>query len=186
MFRILSRLMLASLAMLVVVSGVTEQNQVYAQCNSCGSCGATCDGDGSLFDEIRCAACRRTAHFFGDCQGSRCRGSGNGGGRCGNGAACQPHQYGQPDLFYNYYQAPQCGTQSAQLYVAPLPVPAHVGHTYYTYQPFMPHEYMYPHSRTYHRYYDEGRGLTRTHVRYYAPPLKTMADHFMSWVKIPR
>lgn len=53
------------------------------------------------------------------------------------------------------------------MYMAPGPVPAHVGHTYYTYQPFMPHEMLYKHKRTYHRYYDEGRGLTRTHIRYW-------------------
>ncbi|MFT7640780.1 MAG: hypothetical protein ACI9G1_002524 [Pirellulaceae bacterium] len=186
MLRILSRLMLTSLALLLVVNGVTEQNQVYAQCNSCGSCGSACSGDGSLFDELRCAACRRTAHFFGDCQGSRCRSGGRGDGRNGDGATCQPHQYGRPDLFYNYYVTPQCGTQSTQLYVSPHPVPAHVGQVHYTYQPFMPHEFLYPHSRTYHRYYDEGQGLTRTHVRWYAPPLKTMADHFMQFIKIPR
>ncbi len=47
------------------------------------------------------------------------------------------------------------------------PRTANVGHTYYTYQPFMPHEMLYKHKRTYHRYYDEGRGLTRTHIRYW-------------------
>ena len=194
MFRIVSRLTLATLALLVVVSGVSEQNQVFAQCNSCNSCGAACSGDGSLFDELRCSACRRTAHFFGGCQGTRCRGGhgadgyggyGGRGARC-NGAVCQPHQYGRPDLFYNYYATPHCGTQGAQLYVAPRPVPAHVGHVYYTYQPFMPHEFMYPHTRTYHRYYDGGQGLTRTHVRWFASPVKSVTDHVMHWVKIPR
>ena len=80
---------------------------------------------------------------------------------------CREYQYGKPDLFYNYFVPPTCGGVGAQLYVAPLPVPAHVGHTYFTYQPFFPHEFMYHHYRAYHRYYDEGRGLTRTSVRWW-------------------
>lgn len=80
---------------------------------------------------------------------------------------CRSHEYGQPDLFYNFYQAPNCGGVGAQMYLAPGPVPPHVGYTYYTYQPFMPHELLYKHKRVYHRYYDEGRGLTRTSVRWW-------------------
>jgi hypothetical protein len=52
------------------------------------------------------------------------------------------------------------------LYVSPRPVPPWVGHTYITYQPLMPHEFMYSHHRTYHRYYNGGQGLNRTHVAY--------------------
>lgn len=84
-----------------------------------------------------------------------------------NGVTCRSHEYGQPDLFYNFYVDPSCSTVGAQLYLAPGPVPPHVGHTFYTYQPFMPHEMLYKHKRTYHRNYDEGRGLTRTHIRYW-------------------
>ena len=51
------------------------------------------------------------------------------------------------------------------MYVSPLPVPANVGHTYTTYQPFMPHEYMYNHQRSYYTY-NRGAGWTRTNVRY--------------------
>ena len=76
---------------------------------------------------------------------------------------CRAPEYGRPDLFYNFYVGPDCGSVGAQMYLAPRPVPAYVGHTYYTYQPFMPHELLYKHARTYHRYYNEGRGLTRTH-----------------------
>ncbi len=79
---------------------------------------------------------------------------------------CRDRTYGQPDLFYNFYAPAACAGTSARMYVAPLPVPAVVGHTYFTYQPFMPHEFMYKHQRTYHRYYDDGRGLTRTSVRW--------------------
>jgi hypothetical protein len=92
--------------------------------------------------------------------------AGYGGCRtCSNGD-CQYRYYGQPDLFYNYYQGNNCGGVGAELYLSPRPVPAHVGHTYITYQPLMPHEFMYHHHRTYHRYYNGGQGLTRTHVKY--------------------
>lgn len=92
--------------------------------------------------------------------------AGYGGCRtCSNGD-CQYRYYGQPDLFYNYYQGNNCGGVGAELYLSPRPVPAHVGHTYITYQPLMPHEFLYAHHRTYHRYYNGGQGLTRTHVKY--------------------
>ena len=80
---------------------------------------------------------------------------------------CRPYEYGQPDLFYNFYVPPTCGGVGAQMYIAPRPVPPVVGHTYYTYQPLMPHELLYKHHRRYHRYYDEGRGLTRTSVKWW-------------------
>lgn len=80
---------------------------------------------------------------------------------------CVYRQYGQPDLFYNYYTQANCNAAPAKLYVSPLPVPAAVGHTYITYQPLMPHELMYKHSRNYHRYYDNGQGFSRTSVRYW-------------------
>lgn len=89
---------------------------------------------------------------------------------------CRQRQTGQPDLFYNYYMTPNCGGVGAQMYLAPRPVPAYVGHTYYTYQPFMPHEMLYPHQRVYHRYYDEGRGLTRVHATWYNPPGSGVVD----------
>lgn len=83
------------------------------------------------------------------------------------GFECRPYEYGNPDLFANYYLPPNCGGVGAQMYPAPLPVPGWVGHTYYTYQPLMPHEFMYQHHRRYHRYYNEGRGLTRTSVHWW-------------------
>lgn len=89
---------------------------------------------------------------------------------------CAYRDYGQPDLFYNYYVPPNCGGLGAQLYVAPLPVPPNVGHTFYTYQPLLPHEYMYPHQRTYRRYYDGGRGMNRTRVVWYHSPLGVAKD----------
>ncbi len=84
---------------------------------------------------------------------------------------CRARYYGQPELFYNYYAPGTCGGVPANMYIAPRPVPRTVGHTYYTYQPLMPHELLYQHDRTYYRYYNGGRGLTRTHVSWYRPPL---------------
>ena len=60
-----------------------------------------------------------------------------------------------PDVFYNFYAAPAPAGAApglgAQLYVAPRPVPPRVGHTWYTYPPFMPHEFLYKHRRRYVR-----------------------------------
>ena len=53
----------------------------------------------------------------------------------------------------------------AQLYVAPRPVPPRVGHTWYTYPPFMPHEFLYKHRRHYVR--PAGAMGMRTDVRAY-------------------
>ena len=69
------------------------------------------------------------------------------------------------DLFYNYYEGPNPSGVTAGMYVSPLPVPPHVGHTYFTYQPLMPHEYLYRHTRT-HYSYQPCAGWTRTKVRY--------------------
>ena len=69
-------------------------------------------------------------------------------------------------LFYNYYAPTQGGGIPAGMYPAPRQVPLIVGHTYNTYQPLMPHEFMYRHYRAYHHYYNNGMGFTRTSVRY--------------------
>jgi len=69
------------------------------------------------------------------------------------------------DLFYNAYVGPNPSGTAAQMYVSPQPVPAHVGHTYITSQPLMPHEYMYHHSRS-HYVYNHGAGWTRAKIRY--------------------
>ncbi|MGA2796427.1 MAG: hypothetical protein ABSE63_02490 [Thermoguttaceae bacterium] len=68
------------------------------------------------------------------------------------------------DLFYNFY-VPPVGEQSvgAELYPCPRPAPPLVGWTYITYQPLMPHEFLYHHSRTYTYYHMYG-GVTRTSV----------------------
>ena len=72
---------------------------------------------------------------------------------------------GKQDLFYNFYEGPDgCGTAAA-MYVSPRPVPAFVGHTYTTYQPLMPHEYLYRHTRT-HYAHNPGAGWSRAKIRY--------------------
>jgi hypothetical protein len=75
-----------------------------------------------------------------------------------------------PDLFYNYYVAPvPCGgygAMGAQLYVSPRPVPPWVGHTYITYQPLLPQEFLYPHSRCYYTSNGPYAPVTKTHITY--------------------
>ena len=90
------------------------------------------------------------------------------------GESCNAQQYElAPRLFANQYTQGYSNQAAAQMYVAPVPVPQWVGHTYYTYQPLYPHQMMYSHNNRYHSYYDNGRGLTRTGVHYYAPPVRT-------------
>lgn len=70
------------------------------------------------------------------------------------------------DLFYNYYQPPDpYWGLGAQLYVAPRPTPPYVGHTFITYQPMMPHEFLYQHHRVYYRNNPDGT-TTQTRVRW--------------------
>jgi hypothetical protein len=77
---------------------------------------------------------------------------------------CETAQAGKPDLFYNYYVGPP--GVPAQLYPSPRPTPPMVGWTYITYQPLMPHEFLYHHHRHYYRYYPDG-GFTTVSVRYH-------------------
>jgi hypothetical protein len=68
------------------------------------------------------------------------------------------------DVFYNFY-VPPMGDESvgAELYPCPRPTPAYVGYTYITYQPLMPHEFLYHHHRTYVTYHPDAP-RTRTTV----------------------
>jgi len=72
-----------------------------------------------------------------------------------------------PDIFYNYYNGPTVFGQGtpAQLYVSPRPTPPMVGHTWITYPPLNPHEFLYHHKRHYYKYY-RGGGYTTSKVRY--------------------
>jgi hypothetical protein len=73
---------------------------------------------------------------------------------------------GSQDLFYNYYVNSPCPVLGAQLYVSPRPVPPLTGHTYITYPPLMPHEFLYKHRRTYWTAHpDAPPTMTRVHWR---------------------
>ncbi len=78
-------------------------------------------------------------------------------------AFTSPADAAQPDLFANYYAYPHAGGIPAQMYLSPQPVPPLVGHTYITYQPLMPHEFLYRHHRNYYTYHPYG-GYTQTRV----------------------
>ena len=58
----------------------------------------------------------------------------------------------QSNLFSQYYTAPGASTVTAEMYMAPHPVPPWVGASYYTYQPLQPHEMLYTHKRNYYNY----------------------------------
>ena len=89
------------------------------------------------------------------------------GQECGPNGNCG-YSVAHLDLFYNYYVGPgACGGGiPAQLYLSPRPTPPWVGHTYVTYQPLMPHEFLYKHHRTYTRLHPDG-SATRTRVRWH-------------------
>jgi hypothetical protein len=70
------------------------------------------------------------------------------------------------DLFYNFYVPPAgCPGVGAKLYLCPRPTPPLVGHTYVTYQPLMPHEFLYQHHRVYKTQHEDAP-KTRTSVRW--------------------
>ena len=137
---------------LLYAPALTRADDACTACQSGSSC-----SKGSC-NKSACSSCRAGCRLrISDC-----------------GPKCQPYETRSPDLFYNFY-APKtaCGGATAGMYIAPLPVPAFVGHTYYTYQPLLPHEFLYQHKRSYHSYNDGGRGFNRTSVKWYAPPVRT-------------
>ncbi|MCA9130047.1 MAG: hypothetical protein KDB22_23325 [Planctomycetales bacterium] len=100
-------------------------------------------------------------------------------------SAIAQDNYG-PQLFANQYTQGFSNQATAQMYVSPQPVPQWVGHTYYTYQPFYPHEMLYQHVDRYHSYYDNGRGLNRTTVHYSAPHFRGFLNGMAKSLAIPR
>ena len=58
-------------------------------------------------------------------------------------------------IFSQYTTQGGASMATAGMYPAPHPVPRNVGASYYTYQPLMPHEMMYTHSRNYFNYYND-------------------------------
>ncbi len=71
------------------------------------------------------------------------------------------------DLAYNYYVGPGVCADGrvAGMYPSPRPTPPMVGHTHITYQPLMPHEFLYRHQRTYWSHHP-GAGWSQTKVKY--------------------
>jgi hypothetical protein len=92
-------------------------------------------------------------------------------------------------LFNNYFTQGHANSANAAMYMSPIGVPGNVGHTYNTYQPFYPHQYLYAHRDRYHSYYSNGdgtSGLNRTSAHYYSPPVRTVAKRFYKMIEIPR
>ena len=84
-------------------------------------------------------------------------------------------QFGQGNSsnnLFSQYSTQGAGTNTAGIYPAPYDSPRLGAQSYYTYQPLMPHEMMYQHSRNYYNYYNTGgyRGgnesLNKTSVRW--------------------
>ncbi|MEM6688756.1 MAG: hypothetical protein AAF664_04965 [Planctomycetota bacterium] len=141
-----------------------------AEAQECSDCGTS---DSSYVGDLGGEVIEGDGGFIGDMSPSD--------------AGCIGRGYGQPDLFYNYFTQGNCNTANAQLYVSPLPVPPFVGHTFYTYQPFHPHHYLYAHTDRYHRYYDNGRGMNRTKVSYGTRPIFTAVQNvYWNKLRIPR
>lgn len=133
-----------------------------------GDCGCACNGCGRCECDPNCCQCGPT--------GCGCCGCVAGGYGYGWQGKRRISYQQQKDLFYNYYVGPGPSGTVAQLYESPLPTPAFVGQTYITYQPFMPHEYLYRHKRAYYTY-NGGSGWTRTNVRY-----RTSGDLVQHWL----
>lgn len=94
--------------------------------------------------------------------------------------------HGTQPLFDNYFTRGYANQAEAGLYISPIGVPGHVGHTYNTYQPLNPHHFLYQHKDRYHSYYDNGSGLNRTRAKYYAPPVRTAGKKVYKMIEIPR
>ena len=139
-----------------VPSDHTVKQCSYGSRYPTGNCGCACNDSSCCECDPNCCQCGPN--------GCGCYGC-----MCGSGYGWQGKRrisyQQQKDLFYNYYVGPGPSGTTAQLYESPLPTPAFVGQTYVTYQPFMPHEYLYRHKRSYYTY-NCGAGWTRTKVRY--------------------
>ena len=142
------------LAALFMVAA-THTSPVLAEQCGCDQCAQAEQECGCQADNCGCKADRCGCGRQG-CKGDRCGGHGQRGHQGRHAAAGQ-------GLFYNYYT--QGGAVNAQMYLSPRPTPPLVGHTYITYQPFYPHEFMYTHKRHYMARHGDG-GFTRTSVRW--------------------
>jgi hypothetical protein len=77
-------------------------------------------------------------------------------------------QYGigqpAPGIHQQYYE--DHGAIGSRLYTSPRPVPGWVGNTWYNYQPFYPHKFMWSHYDVYRRAHPGG-GRTTTRAYYW-------------------
>lgn len=94
------------------------------------------------------------------------------------------HPVPQQDLFYNFYVDSPTGNAAA-MYVSPRPTPEMVGHTWVTYQPLMPHEFLHPHHRTYYAY-NPGSGMTQTKVWWCHAPFVNFFERCRLTFNAPR
>jgi hypothetical protein len=155
--RQLRKVTMAALMGLGIGTVVQSQGSVMAQCSS-GSCGGTMAGS-----YVPAGMGSGGVDSFGNMLGR-----------------------GTQPLFDNYFTRRNANSAEAALYMSPIGVPGWVGHTYNTYQPLYPHQFLYQHHDRYHSYYDQGMGLNRTHAKYYAPPARTAVKHAYKMIEIPR
>jgi hypothetical protein len=162
----------AALAGLCVLNAASGHANAQCASGNCGNVGYA-DGNGGFVS----GSFRGASSSFGG--GGPAGYSSNGGyGSWGN-RQVQP-------LFDNYFTQGNANQADAALYISPVGVPGWVGHTYNTYQPLYPHEFLYTHKDKYHSYYDQGFGLNRTKAMYWAPPVQTAMKQAYKKIQLPR
>jgi len=164
----------AAVALVGIAAG-SASREALAQCSS-GNCGNVgyADGNGGFVS----GSFRGSSNGFGGGGGATGYTSNGGYGTWGN-RQVQP-------LFDNYFTQGKANRADAALYVSPVGVPGWVGHTYNTYQPLYPDEFLYTHKDKYHSYYDQGFGLNRTKAAYWAPPVHTAVKQAYKKIQLPR
>ncbi|MCG8587569.1 MAG: hypothetical protein MI757_22915 [Pirellulales bacterium] len=151
-------------------------------CDDCGcGCEADCSKRHGLFGGIhRLMGGHSRRGACGGCGDGCSDGCGCDGGACSGrgardrmtfekGAAHDPNRTPSASgyLFQQYYAPAVAGGVAAQMYVAPYPVPPHVGHTYITYQAFEPSQFLYRHKRKYVRRFGPAGGETTTCIHWW-------------------
>ena len=157
------------------------------RCNDCGQCNE-CRPSGfdhfklsNNFQNLRALACRAKCGTSGiACKLKHAP-------KASPPQGCLPYSDERPaELFYNFYAPATCGNVPAAMYPSPIQTPRLVGHTHITYQPLMPHEFMYRHHRFYHHYYNNNSALNRTAVFWCGNPIRDAASGIHNAIKIPR
>jgi hypothetical protein len=130
-------------------------------------------------------ASRVAGHLHGHCVDGSCgHHAGHLGGRLGGVGAGMAGPPAHP-LFHNYYTQGGANQADASLYLAPRSqIPGNVGHTYYTYQPLYPHQFLHTHTDRYGHAYPGGYNSTTAH--YYNPPVRTAIGLLHNNFRIPR